>query len=238
MARKQARLKRQARDMTPLIKYIASEQAVWQARMSMQILGGVGYSCEYLPEKLLRDALVLPIYEGTSQIQSLMVLKDQLMQGLKDPRRFIVKAARSNWKRVAENDPLEKQLSKLFSYKYKALQTILVRIAKNKLKQTYDMPIGDWTEALFSQWDAKVDFAPGLLHAERLCKILCDVTIARVLVKYAVRFPERRKDAEKFMRRADLRCRAWLAEIEEHGEELLAELAALEGKAGSKSAAA
>lgn len=238
MARKQARLKRQARDMTPLIKYIASEQAVWQARMSMQILGGVGYSCEYLPEKLLRDALVLPIYEGTSQIQSLMVLKDQLMQGLKDPRRFIVKAARSNWKRVAENDPLEKQLSKLFSYKYKALQTILVRIAKNKLKQTYDMPIGDWTEALFSQWDAKVDFAPGLLHAERLCKILCDVTIARVLVKYAVRFPERRKDAEKFMRRADLRCRAWLAEIEEHGEELLAELAALEGKSGGKAAAA
>ncbi len=223
--RRLARLKRQARDMTPLIKYIGSEKAVEHARMSMQILGGVGYTTEFIPEKLLRDALVLPIYEGTSQIQSLMILKDQLMQGMRDPRRFLVKMARANWKRVAENSPLEKQLSKLFAYKYKALQTILLRIARNKLKSTYDMPIGDWTEALFSNWDAKVDFAPGLLHAERLTKILADVTIARVMVKYALRFPERSRDAERFMKRADLRCRYWLSEIEEHGVDLLADLA-------------
>lgn len=230
MERRVSRLKRQARDLTPLVKYIGSEKAVEISRMSMQILGGVGYSTEYLPEKLLRDALVLPIYEGTSQIQSLMVLKDQLMQGLRDPRRFIVKMARANWKRVAEQDPLEKQLSRLFAYKYKALQTILVRIAKNKIKSTYEMPINDWTEALFSQWDPKVDFAPGLLHAERLTRILADTAIARVLVKYAAKHPSRRLDAERFMRRSDLRCRAWLAEIEEHGEELLARLAAAEPK--------
>jgi alkylation response protein AidB-like acyl-CoA dehydrogenase len=236
MEKKLSRVRRQARDMTPLVKYIASEKAVEFSRMAMQILGGVGYSCEYLPEKLLRDALVLPIYEGTSQIQSLMVLKDQLMQGLKDPRRFIVKMARANWKRVAENDPLEKNLSRLFSYKYKALQTILVRIAKNKMKATYELPVGDWTEALFSQWDPKVDFAPGMLHAERLTKILAEVTIARIMVKYAIKFPERRRDAERFLRRADLRCRFWLSEIEEHGTELLADLAAIELAQGTKAA--
>lgn len=226
LERKLVRIKRQARDATPLLKYIASEKAVEMSRMAMQILGGLGYTTEAPAEKLLRDALVLPIYEGTSQIQSLMVLKDQLMQGLRDPRRFIVKMARANWKRVAENEPMEKNLSRLFAYKYKALQTILVRIARNKLKNTYDMPIGSWTDTLFSQWDAKLDFAPGLLHAERLTKILVDVTIARILVKYGLRFPERRVYAEKFMLRAELRCRHWLAEIEEHGDELLAELAA------------
>ncbi len=236
MEKKLSRVRRQARDMTPLVKYIASEKAVEFSRMAMQILGGVGYSCEYLPEKLLRDALVLPIYEGTSQIQSLMVLKDQLMQGLKDPRRFIVKMARANWKRVAENDPLEKNLSRLFAYKYKALQTILLRIAKNKMKATYELPVGDWTEALFSQWDPKVDFAPGMLHAERLTKILAEVTIARILVKYAIKYPDRRKDAERFLKRADLRCRHWLAEIEEHGTELLADLAAVEQAQASKAA--
>ena len=240
LERKVSRLKRQARDMTPLLKYIGSEQAVYQARMAMQILGGVGYTTEFLPEKLLRDALVLPIYEGTSQIQSLMVLKDQLMQGLRDPRRFLVKMARANWKRVAENDGLEKQLSKLFAYKYKALQTILLRIARNKLRTTYDMPIGDWTEALFSQWDAKVDFAPGLLHAERLTKILADVAMARVLVKYANRhgkeFPQRLVEAERFMKRSELRCRYWLSEIEEHGADLLADLASLEPSVPAKAA--
>ena len=225
LERKVNRAKRQARDLTPLVKYYGSEKAVEMSRLSMQILGGVGYTQEYAPEKLLRDALVLPIWEGTSQIQSLMVLKDQLMQGLRDPRRFIVKMARANWKRVAENDPLEKQLSRLFSYKYKALQTILVKIAKNKLKHTYELPVGAWSDALFTQWDPKLDFAPGMLHAERLTKILAEVAIARILVKYAVKFPDRRGDAEKFMRRADLHCRNWLAEIEEHGDELLAALA-------------
>ena len=225
LERKLSRAKRQARDATPLLKYIAAEKAVEMSRMAMQILGGVGYTSEYPPEKFLRDALVLPIYEGTSQIQSLMALKDQLSQGLRDPRRFIVKMARANWKRVAEQDPLERGLSRLFAYKYKALQTILVRIARNKLKNTYDMPIGSWTDALFSQWDPKLDFAPGLLHAERLTKILSDVTIARILVKYGVKFPDRRQAAERFMKRADLRCRYWLSEIEEHGEELLADLA-------------
>ncbi len=225
LERKMQRAKRQARDLTPLVKYIASEKAVEMSRMAMQILGGVGYTTEYAPEKLLRDALVLPIYEGTSQIQSLMVLKDQLMQGLRDPKRFIVKMARANWKRVAEQEPMERNLSRLFAYKYKGLQTILVRIARNKLKSTYEMPIGSWTDALFSQWDPKLDFAPGLLHAERLTKILADVAIARILVKYGLRFPERRVYAEKFMRRSELRCRHWLAEIEEHGDELLAELA-------------
>ncbi len=225
LERKVSRAKRQARDLTPLVKYYGSEKSVEMSRLAMQILGGVGYTQEYAPEKLLRDALVLPIWEGTSQIQSLMVLKDQLMQGLRDPRRFIVKMARANWKRVAEQDPLEKQLSRLFSYKYKALQTILVKIAKNKLKHTYDLPIGAWTDALFTQWDPKLDFAPGMLHAERLTKILAEVAIARILVKYAVKFPDRRLDAQKFMARADLRCRHWLAEIEEHGDELLAALA-------------
>jgi alkylation response protein AidB-like acyl-CoA dehydrogenase len=224
LERRVSRVKRQARDMTPLLKYVAAEKAVEMSRMAMQILGGVGYTQEALPEKLLRDALVLPIYEGTSQIQSLMALKDQLMQGLRDPRRFIVKMARANWKRVAEAEPIEKALSRLFACKYKALQTILVRIARNKLKATYDLPIGAWTEALFSEWDPKLDFAPGLLHAERLTKILADVMIARILVKYGLRYPDRRRVAERFLQRSELRCRAWLSEIEEHGEALLADL--------------
>ena len=39
------------------------------ARMNLQIHGGSGYMREYGAEKLLRDAMVMPIYEGTSQIQ-------------------------------------------------------------------------------------------------------------------------------------------------------------------------
>jgi 3-(methylthio)propanoyl-CoA dehydrogenase len=225
LERKVKRLKREARNLTPLCKYAGSEKAVDLARLSMQVLGGAGYTTEWEAEKLLRDALVLPIYEGTSQIQSLMALKDQLMAALQNPQKFLTKVARANVNRLTAKEPLERQLSRLYAHKYSALQTILVRIASKKLQKTRVMPVGTWTDALFSQWDPKLDFAPGLLHAERLCRILVDVEIARSLVDDAELFAERRWIAERFMARADRRCRALLVEIEEHGSELLADLA-------------
>ncbi|MFI5302395.1 MAG: acyl-CoA dehydrogenase family protein, partial [Polyangiales bacterium] len=73
------RVRAMSRRLTPLLKYLASEKAVEVARRNVQIHGGVGYTKEFGAEKLLRDALVLPIYEGTSQIQSLMAMKDTLL---------------------------------------------------------------------------------------------------------------------------------------------------------------
>ncbi len=235
-AAKLRKMRLRTRKLTPLCKYAGSEQAVRLSRLSMQILGGAGYTQEWLAEKMLRDALVLPIYEGTSQIQSLMAFKDQMMAGLKEPQRFLTKVARARINAITHKEPLQRSLAKLYTYKFGALQTILMRIAKNKLRKTYEMPIGEWQDALFSQWDAKLDFAPGLLHAERLTKILIDVEIARVLVAEAEKYPVRRKYAHRWMGRADLRCRALLTEIEEHGDELLADLAALNEAAAAPEA--
>src|SRR5262249_44535586 len=64
------RCARRARRLTPLLKYLAAEKAVEIARRCVQIHGGNGYMAEYGAEKLLRDAMVMPIYEGTSQIQA------------------------------------------------------------------------------------------------------------------------------------------------------------------------
>ncbi len=238
LERKVKRLKREARNLTPLCKYAGSEKAVDLARLSMQILGGAGYTTEWDAEKLLRDALVLPIYEGTSQIQSLMALKDQLMAALQNPQKFLSKVARANVNRLTAKEPLERMLSKMYAHKYSALQTILVRIASKKFKKTRVMPVGEWTDALFSQWDPKLDFAPGRLHAERLAKILIDVEISRSLVDDAEAYPERRWIAERFMARADRRCRALLVEIEEHGDDLLADLAARNAEDEASPAAA
>ena len=46
---------------------------------AVQIFGGYGYSREYPVEKLMRDAKVMQIYEGTSQVQRMIIAK-QLMQ--------------------------------------------------------------------------------------------------------------------------------------------------------------
>ena len=42
----------------------------------VQVFGGYGYTDEYIPEKLMRDAKLLQIYEGTSQIQKVVIARD------------------------------------------------------------------------------------------------------------------------------------------------------------------
>jgi hypothetical protein len=54
-------------------KWYASEVAVRAANAAVQVLGGYGYVDEYPVAKYLRDARVTTLYEGTSQIQTLIV---------------------------------------------------------------------------------------------------------------------------------------------------------------------
>ena len=56
-------------------KCYAGDIAVQNALDAIQILGGYGYSREYPVEKLLRDAKIFQIYEGTNQIQRSVIAK-------------------------------------------------------------------------------------------------------------------------------------------------------------------
>ena len=57
-------------------KYYASEAAVRAANNAIQIFGGYGYVDEYPVQKYMRDARVMTLYEGTSQIQKLLIGRD------------------------------------------------------------------------------------------------------------------------------------------------------------------
>ncbi len=54
-------------------KLYASEAAVRAANAAIQVFGGAGYVDEYPAQKYLRDARVMTLYEGTSQIQKLLI---------------------------------------------------------------------------------------------------------------------------------------------------------------------
>jgi butyryl-CoA dehydrogenase len=56
-----------------MAKYYAAECAVRAARNAIQVHGGVGYVNEYPVERYLRDAIAIGLYEGTSQIQKLLI---------------------------------------------------------------------------------------------------------------------------------------------------------------------
>jgi len=59
-----------------MAKLVASEAAEWVCSEAIQVLGGYGYLADFPLERLYRDARVTRIYEGTNDIQHLVILRE------------------------------------------------------------------------------------------------------------------------------------------------------------------
>jgi alkylation response protein AidB-like acyl-CoA dehydrogenase len=59
-----------------MCKLLASETAMWTTTNAIQIFGGYGYVTEYPVERLFRDAKVTEIYEGTSEVQRIVISRE------------------------------------------------------------------------------------------------------------------------------------------------------------------
>ena len=67
----------QSQDMLQgsMSKLYAGRTAVWVTERAIQILGGYGYTREYPVERWHRDAKIHTIFEGTSEIQQLVIAR-------------------------------------------------------------------------------------------------------------------------------------------------------------------
>lgn len=222
LEREQKRHARRSRRFTPLVKYLAAEKSVEISRRGVQIHGGAGYTREYGAEKLLRDAMVMPIYEGTSQIQALMAMKDTLLDNIRRPQEFVRRSATARWRSVSSS-PLEKRVARLQTLSYATQQHLMARIAGRKVGELRHTPLTSWSTT-FSDWDPKRDFGPAMLHAERLTQLLTDVAIAEVLLEQSQAHPERAELLERWLERAEPRSRHLHDVIVSTGERLLATL--------------
>jgi alkylation response protein AidB-like acyl-CoA dehydrogenase len=63
-----------------MAKLYASETAMWVTTQAVQIHGGYGYVKEYHVERLMRDAKITEIYEGTSEIQRVVISRAHLQE--------------------------------------------------------------------------------------------------------------------------------------------------------------
>ncbi len=83
-----AQLKDQGKDYdtsAAMAKLFASEVAMRQTVEAVQIHGGYGYVKEYHVERLLRDAKITQIYEGTSEVQRMVIARSILKGQLYEP---------------------------------------------------------------------------------------------------------------------------------------------------------
>lgn len=61
-------------------KLVASETATYCAHQAIQVLGGMGYVSDMPAERHYRDARITEIYEGTSEIQHLVIAGNLLKE--------------------------------------------------------------------------------------------------------------------------------------------------------------
>jgi alkylation response protein AidB-like acyl-CoA dehydrogenase len=69
-----------------MAKLACTDAGLWVTTEAVQVLGGYGYIKEYPVERMMRDAKITQIYEGTNEIQRLVIAREML----KENRAFLL----------------------------------------------------------------------------------------------------------------------------------------------------
>lgn len=167
------------RRLTPLCKYYCCEKAILMARNAVQIFGGYGVCKDYPVERLLRETIIYPIYEGTSQIQSLMVLKDTLKDVATQATGFLGSLAGAWAESKLAINPIKSNLLKARNELNISIKSILMSIIKDKFKSDIDSLKNSNIQQFLKEYSlnlftAKTDLTYPFLVAERFTRITCD----------------------------------------------------------------
>lgn len=187
------RAARDLRELTPLVKWYGTEGAVRVCRLALQVHGGYGVVDEYDVGRYMRDSLITPIYEGTSQIQSLMAVKDLMKWTLQRPASLLRGGPSRLLARASFDGRIGGDLAAARGHVMAGMRLLLGRLVRRK-------GLG----ALRGRDLSEDDLGPILLHAERLTEALAHTHVARVLGERAKLVPERRALAERAARTARL----------------------------------
>ena len=184
---------RDLRELTPLVKWYGTEGAVRVCRLALQIHGGVGVVDEYDVGRFMRDSLITPIYEGTSQIQSLMAVKDLMKVTMQRPRSLLGRGPSRLLADASFDGRVGSDFAAARGHIVGILRSLMGRLVRRKGPGLLrGAPLAD------------EDLGPILLHAERITEALAHTHVARVLAERARGIPERRQLAERAARTARL----------------------------------
>ena len=210
-------LSQKVRYYTPLVKYKTSEESVKRAREGVQLLGGYGFTKEYNAEWRLRESLIYPIYEGTSQMQALMSMKDTIRQVIKDPKNIVGDLLTRTYLSFLDKSSAHRKLHKMIGYEKKSVVRILTRLVsvnmKSKLSETSS---SDWLKVINYLKDNLADFSilrPALLNAERLCEIKSLIACSRSLLEDLQYDKDRKALTDRFINTSYLKVKSLYMEI-------------------------
>lgn len=179
------RASKMVRRRTPLVKYYGTETFTIISKKVIQVLGGYGFMKEYDAERWHRDSFAPLLYEGTSQIQALMALKDLMKFLMRNPTKY--------FKTMASANPITNMFSTLSKYEKefqnmqfefkRNLTRLVVKTLKPEVDYTDPAEIGSFFKA--ANWMKEDNFEKLMVHAETICQALSYIETLRVLSRHA-----------------------------------------------------
>jgi len=182
------------RELTPLIKWYGAEEMIRVCRLALQIHGGYGVVTEYDVERHMRDSLILPIYEGTSQIQALMAVRDLMRAILQRPTGLLRGGPSAALAGARFPGAVGRDLAAGRADLIRTLRGLMAGLVRR----------GGIGLLRGSRQPTDAELAPFLLHAERITETLAHLHVARALAEASARIAEHRPLAARAALRARL----------------------------------
>ncbi len=195
------RAKKSMRRRTPIVKAYGAELFTLLSQRAIQGLGGYGFMKEYEAERYHRDSFAPLLYEGTTQIQALMAMKDLIKTIMKNPQRYFggLLYTQTLGSLFSTHNSYEKSLFEIkFQFK-KNLAKLLVKCLKPQVDKEHKFSS---FEKLFDMesWQDQKGIETLMQHAETLHQALSYIETLSVLSKHASKDESRGDLFERYQR--------------------------------------
>ncbi|NDG85188.1 MAG: hypothetical protein EBX52_09160 [Proteobacteria bacterium] len=196
------------RARTPLVKYTGAELYAVLSTKAIQAFGGYGYMKEYEVERIHRDCFGALLYEGTSQIQALMAMKDYIKKVMKNPSRFVqsMMASHPIGTLIEKNEFRKTYLHLQHEFQRNLASLILSCFSQGTGLLEKLTHLNDFFNREFWQDAEKLDRM--MTHAETLCQAMSQLEILKVLGKQAEKDPSRKGLFERYLKLVEPRLSA------------------------------
>jgi alkylation response protein AidB-like acyl-CoA dehydrogenase len=180
-----------ARARTPLVKFHGAEACTALSQRAIQAMGGYGMMCEYDLERIHRDSFGNLLYEGTSQIQALMAMKDFVKDASRDPAKFVQALVGSHPLARLGSSRVARAAAEARYELRKNFALLLIRSAAPGGRESESGFLNALSHAARGGLDDPGRLERLMIHAETLCQALADVATLEVLARHARRDEER-----------------------------------------------
>ena len=188
------------RRRTPLVKYYGSETYTLLSQRTIQALGGYGFMQEYDAERWHRDSFAPLLYEGTSQIQALMCMKDLMKYVMKNPSKFFQTMVVSHplGGLISGTSELDREFRSLQYEFKKQLAQLIVKTLKPEVNYVDPSDVVKLFDA--KKWMTEESFSKLMVHAETICQAQSYLETLRVLRLHAKKDDDRKDLFDRYLK--------------------------------------